>query len=195
MLRRAAMLAVVGSVLLVAFAGVALAAVITCTGGFCDGTNYSDQITGTEGYDHIEADSGDDDVFAQGGDDEVWGGRGDDAIYGDYLPSGIVGSDTIKGERGDDVMVGYGRSDKYYGGPDDDEIDAREYGDLPGTDIIRGERGRDEIYTVDGAKDIIDCGDHRDLVTFDRNIDSVANCERQRPLPSVVGVLLETIQR
>ena len=47
-MRRALLLAVVGAVLVVAFAGVALAAVITCpsTGGACVGTNEPDQITG-----------------------------------------------------------------------------------------------------------------------------------------------------
>ena len=42
------MLAVVGSMLLVAFAGVAWAADITCTGGRCEGTNELDQITGSD---------------------------------------------------------------------------------------------------------------------------------------------------
>jgi hypothetical protein len=36
------------TVAMVALAGVALAAVITCTGGRCEGTNEPDQITGSD---------------------------------------------------------------------------------------------------------------------------------------------------
>jgi hypothetical protein len=54
-MRRALLLAVVGAVLVVAFAGVALAAVITCTGGPCFGTSEADVITGSAQADQISA--------------------------------------------------------------------------------------------------------------------------------------------
>ena len=76
------MLAVVGSVLLVAFAGVALAAQIQCPGGRispCVGTEENDRITGSQLDDHdTEALGGRDEVTARGGDDVVDGGAGPD---------------------------------------------------------------------------------------------------------------------
>src|SRR5215203_2591785 len=55
--RRLALLMVAASmaVMVLAFAGVALAAVITCTGGRCEGTNEDDVITGTDQRDRIFA--------------------------------------------------------------------------------------------------------------------------------------------
>jgi hypothetical protein len=61
------MLAIVGSVLLVTFAGVALAANIQCQGGPCAGTEQSDRITGSQVDDEIEALGGHDLVTARGG--------------------------------------------------------------------------------------------------------------------------------
>jgi hypothetical protein len=72
-LRRVAMLAIVGSVLLVAFAGVAWAANITCTGGPCAGTEENDRITGSLLDDDIQALGGRDEVTARPGDDKVDG--------------------------------------------------------------------------------------------------------------------------
>jgi hypothetical protein len=68
------MLAIVGSALLVAFAGVALAANIQCLGGPCVGTVQNDRITGSPQNDDIQALGGRDEVSARGGDDFVFGG-------------------------------------------------------------------------------------------------------------------------
>jgi Ca2+-binding RTX toxin-like protein len=76
------MLAVVGSVLLVASAGVALAANITCLGGPCVGTEQNDRITGSQVDDEIHALGGRDEVTARGADDPVEGGAGRDDIAG-----------------------------------------------------------------------------------------------------------------
>src|SRR5215213_9324668 len=65
-LRRLSMLAIVGSVLLVAFAGVAWAANITCQGGPCVGTEQNDRITGSQLEDEIQALGGRDLVSARG---------------------------------------------------------------------------------------------------------------------------------
>jgi hypothetical protein len=76
------LLAVVGAVLVVAFAGVALAAVINCpsTGGPCVGTNQPDLITGSAQVDFIFALAGNDEVRARAGEDELHGDQGDDLL-------------------------------------------------------------------------------------------------------------------
>jgi hypothetical protein len=91
-------------------------------------------------------------------------------------------------------MGSFGRSDRYYGGDGDDEINAHEGGAPTGTDTIEGQGDDDTIYTVDGVKDSIDCGDGIDDVTFDDGIDVVANCESQSPQPLVLGRVLEIIR-
>src|SRR3712207_8091018 len=98
-MRRASLLAVVGAVLLVAFAGVALAAAITCTGGPCFGTSEPDQITGSAQRDVIEARAGNDVVRARAGDDELHGDRGDDDLFGE------VGNDVYFGDNGNDTLT------------------------------------------------------------------------------------------
>jgi Ca2+-binding RTX toxin-like protein len=99
-LRRVAMLAIVGSVLLVAFAGVAWAANITCPGGPCVGTEENDRITGSllddqiqalGGRDHVQARQGDDQVEGDAGHDEITGGVGADLLFGDMGPDEIGG--------------------------------------------------------------------------------------------------------
>jgi hypothetical protein len=102
-LRRAAILAIVGSVLLVAFAGVAWAANITCTGGPCTGTEQNDRITGSLLDDQIQALGGLDVVTARAGDDGVDGGRNRDDIFGGPGGDGLfggLGPDDIDGGRG-----------------------------------------------------------------------------------------------
>lgn len=93
-------MAVVGSVLLVAFAGVALAANITCQGGPCVGTEQNDRIAGSQVDDDIEALGGRDEVTARGGDDEVDGGADGDEI------TGGDGGDLLRGGRGPDEIGG-----------------------------------------------------------------------------------------
>src|SRR5215208_5929826 len=99
-LRRVAMLAVVGSVLLVAFAGVAWAANITCLGGPCVGTEQNDRITGSLLDDEIQALGGRDEVTARGADDFVDGGAGRDDM------AGGAGGDFLVGGRGPDEIGG-----------------------------------------------------------------------------------------
>ena len=98
--RRLALLMVAASmaVMVLAFAGVALAAVITCTGGRCEGTNEDDVITGTDQRDRIFALAGFDDVFAGAGEDELNGGSGGDDLGGDD------NNDTYFGGNGNDQL-------------------------------------------------------------------------------------------
>jgi Ca2+-binding RTX toxin-like protein len=139
-MRRAALLAVVGSVLLVAFAGVALAAVITCTGGRCEGTQEPDDITGTEVRDRIFALGGGDFVQAFGGDDEINGQNGSDHIHG-----GGNGNDIHNGGNGPDSLEEFGTMtgrDVMNGGTDADFME----GGLQG-DTLRGQDG-DECFST-----------------------------------------------
>ena len=130
-------MAVVGSVLLVTFAGVALADIITCDGGRCEGTNRNDEITGSDLRDRI---------FALGGFDEVFAGAGEDDL------NGGSSADNLDGQADNDTYIGGGGNDflteVYYGsGTGDDEmnggggVDYMEGG--LGNDILRGQEGDD----------------------------------------------------
>ena len=143
--------------------GVALAAVVSCTGAFgpCLGTAKADIIRGTNGGETIEGRGGADDIFANGGNDAVDGGPGDDEIEGG------PGRDGLLGQDGNDTLIGG-----------------------PGPDTLRGRFGNDAINSDDvgtgGSQpeaDVVDCGEDiggRDVDTalVDR-LDTVsANCER-----------------
>jgi Ca2+-binding RTX toxin-like protein len=154
-MRRAVLLAVVGSVLLVAFAGVAYALSVQCDGagdqdpdpGQCQGTEQSDQITGTDVRDVIFALGGRD--FAEGleGDDEINGQNGGDHIHGNN------GDDTYNGGNGPDSMHDFedetGR-DVFNGGEGEDDLEGS-----VGPDILRGQVG-DECF---GQFDVVMFGD------------------------------------
>jgi len=103
------MVLVVG-VMLRAFAGgVALAKVITCSGGPCVGTDKADMITGSPKKNTINAKKGSDNIDAsQGGRDTVKGGGGADQI---------IVRDATAGSR-DTVECGGGQ-DTVFADPDD----------------------------------------------------------------------------
>jgi Ca2+-binding RTX toxin-like protein len=149
-MRRALLLAVFGSGLLVAFAGVALAAVITCTGGRCEGTEFPDFITGTEGIDRIFGLGGGDLIDAKGGADEINGQNGSDHSDGGN------GADTHNGGNGPDLIHEFGTMtgrDVFNGGADTDYIE----GGLGG-DILRGQDG-DECFQQEGIANFQMFGD------------------------------------
>ncbi len=131
-MRRAALLAVVVSVLLGTFAGVAWATDIFCTGGRCEGTQVPDNITGTDQIDLIFARGGFDEVQALAGADELHGNNGDDFLIGGDT------SDTYFGGDGSDFLGEEGSTgrDVMNGGADSDTIDAN-----VGRDILRGQDG------------------------------------------------------
>jgi Ca2+-binding RTX toxin-like protein len=173
-MRRAAMLAAFGSVLLVAFAGVALAAVITCTGGRCEGTPEDDEINGTLMVDLIFALGGDDDVDALDGRDELNGQNGNDFLLGgnqgdtynggqgsDYhsdwfsfnasvtnsgpdVMNAGIDSDYMEGNTGADILRGQDGDE--CGGPEDVEM----FGD-EGNDKLYGGGGRDCMEGEEGT--------------------------------------------
>jgi Ca2+-binding RTX toxin-like protein len=138
-MRRAVLLAVFGSVLLVAFAGVALAEDIFCNGGRCEGTELSDFITGTPQSDQIFALGGGDIVFALAGQDELNGQNGSDVLAGEN------NKDTYNGGGGSDLLsefeglvgpVTNSGPDVMNGGTSDDFMEGN-----TGADILRGQDG------------------------------------------------------
>jgi Ca2+-binding RTX toxin-like protein len=84
--------------LTLAVAASALAAVIDCTGGRCQGTNNPDEITGSELRDRIFVLEGADEVQAKAGEDELNGGDGGDGLFGES------DDDTYFGGRGEDTI-------------------------------------------------------------------------------------------
>ena len=141
-MRRALLLAVMVSGLLVAFAGIALADIITCNGGRCEGTQLPDDITGTDVRDRIFALGGGDFIQAFAGDDEINGNNGSDHIHG-----GGDGNDLHNGGAGPDSLEEFGTMtgrDVMNGGSDADFIE----GGLQG-DTLRGQAG-DECFSGSG---------------------------------------------
>jgi Ca2+-binding RTX toxin-like protein len=176
------------AVVMLALAGVALAAVLTCTGGRCDGTNDPDQITGSALRDRIFALAGNDQVFARAGHDEMNGGPGDDEM------GGQEGNDILRGQEGNEsapggtfpgapplteLMSGDLGNDILYGGPGQDGMRGDE-----GTDELYGGRNKDFIDAVNNespgtgdAPDLVDCGNGFDTAWVYPNDRVRANCE------------------
>ena len=113
MRRRAVLLVstVAGVVLLAS--GVALAATITCTGGFCEGTGARDTIYGSDIDDEIRAGGNNDSVYGNGGNDDLSGESGNDRLYG------RSGNDQLFEQGSPDVAGGY---DRFVGGGGNDDI-------------------------------------------------------------------------
>ena len=66
-MRRKIEILVVSVLLLALFAGAALAASITCTGGLCEGTDNEDTLSGTSGFDEINGKGAADKIFGLDG--------------------------------------------------------------------------------------------------------------------------------
>jgi Ca2+-binding RTX toxin-like protein len=158
--------------------------------------------------DKLAGEDGEDEVYGLGGDivegefcdDRVYGGPANDSMMGagamdsdepssDVLYGGS-GRDDIGGDRGDDVLYGgegddyqvhgYYGDDTLYGGPgDDEEINAG-----GGEDTLYGGPGGDQVFPGgDGQRDVLHCGDGRDIYTADE-IDVVADdCEVKTKIP------------
>ena len=149
-MRRAALLAVVGSVLLVAFAGTAWAAEVFCSsdpGQCCEGTELRDSIIGTPERDQIFALGGFDEVSAGSGRDELHGNNG-----GDFL-AGENNGDTYFGGDGGDFLtdnqsflteVTVSGPDEMNGGHGEDFMEGNK-----GADILRGQDGDECGITID----------------------------------------------
>jgi RTX calcium-binding nonapeptide repeat (4 copies) len=133
------LLAVVGSVLLMAFAGVAWAADVFCSGGRCEGTEQSDRITGSAGRDLIVALGGQDDVVGLAGRDELHGNNGGDFLAGSNngdIYFGGDGSDFLSDFESFTGEVTQSGPDVMYGGDGEDFLASN-----TGQDILRGQDG------------------------------------------------------
>jgi len=158
--------------LLLAFgaAAPAVLAAISCPGFVCQGTSGDDTLKGTEVVDEI---------YGFGGDDTIYGGAGNDLLRGDeQTDSGQDGDDRIYGGGGNDLLSSHGGADLLVAGGGNDTINAQDYaGHPPGKDTIKAGKGEDTIYAADHVKDVIDCGPGQDYALFDRDFDTVTNCE------------------
>jgi Ca2+-binding RTX toxin-like protein len=190
---------------------------VLCTGGVCEGTPGSDQMTGSANEDDMRGLGGDDSLRGQGSDDILRGGAGSDD-----LADGIGdGRDTMLGGKGPDTLQGGAEGDTLRGGPGDergifvprggvpeyrivdlfgDQGNDRIFGG-PGRDSMEGEEGRDVLVggsgsdfldavndDTPGTRDRIECGRG-----FDRFVkgpgDKVdhQSCERRIPAPPLRG--------
>lgn len=133
--------------------GLALAADVPCSGGYCEGTTGDDAMTGSAFGDQM---------YGIGGNDTMYGKDGADSMWGDWhqvIDPGEPGSDTMYGGNGPDRLQGDDR-----------------------TDTLNGGRGNDRIEAKDGVLDRVNCGrGSGDTAFFDRRIDEVRNCEIRNP--------------
>ncbi len=144
-MKRIALIAVLGTLVLALYAVPAIAEFVTCptTGGDCNGTKNNDVIEGSEFDDLIESRGGTDQVLGNDGDDTIRTAKGSD-----YAEGG-EDNDTIAGDVGDDNLN------------DIDNI-------APDTDDIRGQDGNDTIRVDDGdTNDRVTCGPGVDLAVVD----------------------------
>jgi hypothetical protein len=154
--------------------GVALAATITCTGGFCQGTGARDTIYGSDIDDEIRAGGNNDSVYGNGGNDDLSGESGNDRLYG------RAGNDQLREQGSSDVAGGYDRF--VGGGGNDDIIPLDPFSGNPYVDTVSAGSGDDFVGAVDFSEDRIECGAGVDTVEFDSSVDTVADdCEVQRP--------------
>jgi hypothetical protein len=161
-MRRTTIVALVAAMLLALSGVAALAAGISCSGGFCAGTDEDDSMTGTSGFDRMFAFGGNDTLSGQDGGDELHGGEGNDEFptigFGGY-PDAEPGADT------------------FYGGPGKDIIWARKTAGQLGASL-----GASRQLGEDSDPDKVDCGaGDTDWAIYDGGEDVVnkANCERR----------------
>jgi hypothetical protein len=138
------------------------------------GTRRGDVIVGGSGNDRVLGRGGGDLVCAGDGNDRVVGGGGNDRLSGqagnDILLGG-PGRDVLNGGRGNDRLQGGRGTDRVNGGPGNDRIDPGS-----GRDQVSAGAGNDRIFSVDGQRDVIDCGPGRDVAIVDA-VDRVRRCE------------------
>ena len=108
-MKRAGLFLTLISVMVFAFAGVALAA-------FINGNNGSNNLVGTPRADHIWGNGGNDTIRGRGGEDELMGGTGNDYIRAvDHRKDDIKcgrGNDRARANPGDDIETEGGRCER-----------------------------------------------------------------------------------
>jgi Ca2+-binding RTX toxin-like protein len=148
----------------------AIAATITCTGGFCEGTPQRDEITGSSFRDDIHAKASVDLVNALGGNDLVQLAMGGTPVDMEFVEGGI-GSDELRGGRGSD------------------ELDDFEPANIDDTDRLFGQENDDFLYAVDGdSNDTLNGGPGADDCYGDDG-DEIVKCEA----PEAGAVLHATV--
>jgi Ca2+-binding RTX toxin-like protein len=113
------------------------------------GTEWDDQLYGTEQYDEFRGGAGNDYIGTYDGNDLLFGGDGADYLYGD------AGNDTLFGENGDDYLHDESGDDFIYGGDGNDTFVNRE-----GNDTLEGGQGEDlfvfdESYSRRTGSDLV----------------------------------------
>jgi Ca2+-binding RTX toxin-like protein len=102
-MKRAGIFLTLISVIVLVFAGIALAAVI-------NGNNGNNNLVGTPRGDHIRGFGGNDTIRGRGGEDDMFGGRGRDFIRAvDRREDDITcgrGFDRVRANPGDDIEGG-----------------------------------------------------------------------------------------
>jgi Ca2+-binding RTX toxin-like protein len=122
------------------------------------GTEYGEDVYGTEGVDLLMGYDGEDGLYGYGGNDDVyagkdadkvWSGDGDDMVWGedgnDYADAGN-GNDHVDGGWGNDWLYGGWGHDRIYAGEGDDYARG---GD--GSDALYGDEGYDRLYGDKGG--------------------------------------------
>ena len=179
---------------------------ITCEGGWCEGTDEADTIIANNATQHVFGFRGDDDIeldaiFTSGSSDRGFGGEGRDCI------DGGAGNDQMFGGPGDDnrpceftafvdpqaALTGGPGDDSIFGGPgndtmngifDDDDLFGDEGDDLlrdtstGDKDELYGGPGNDTLDARDGVgADLIKGGPGNDVCSGDRE-DTFVDCEQ-----------------
>lgn len=187
MKKRATLLLTMMATALVVGSGAALASVtIHCPNsadGRCVGTTSADTMYGSDFVDDMFAGGGTDTMRGYGSGDTLQGDKGSDYVYGgagtDRLWGGAYDESTgTYPDASDDYVYGGAGADTIYGGYAQGGVD-RLYGE-GGEDTIEASQRKDSFGPI--TKEIVDCGaGSQDEVYFDKNLDSVKNCEIKHP--------------
>ena len=122
-------------------------------GGFVDGTDGDDVITGTIFDERIDGGDGADQISGDAGDDVLVGGAGNDTLLGgddNDLLFGESGNDTLVGGDGSDLLIGGDGQDTLTGGAGADTFVIDNFDGLGGVDIA------DIVTDFDPTTDTLD---------------------------------------
>jgi Ca2+-binding RTX toxin-like protein len=114
-------------------------------------------------------------VVCPGAEQTLTGTKGNDEITGTALNDlilGLAGHDLLAGANGDDCVRGNAGNDTVRGGGGNDLVQG---GD--GSDVHQGGIGNDTLRSVDGVRDIVNCGPGDDRASVDE-LDQVKDCEK-----------------
>ena len=207
-MRRTVLLLASIALAVVLVGGAALAATISCAGGFqrCKGTEEADVLRGapkdTPELDRMIGLGGDDELYAEAGDDFMEGGLGDDLMSGgpgndsfrwfyepDYTyEEATAGNDTFYGGKGHDEIVDFVGYNRLFGGSGGDDLRGHGYfAGRAGNDTLvlfdrgkaLGGEGSDKIDSHNGVSNNVSCGVGTDTAYADR-ADVLSGCERVR---------------